>query len=208
MSDAYKETHWQQYPEGTRHVYSYFESRGGETLETVVFGLQYILKRHLEGVRVTRPMIDEAGAVLFGVFGTDYFNATGWEHILASHGGRLPLRIRAVPEGSVVGVRNVLMTVENTDPAVPWLTNFAETLLVRAWYPIAVCTQSYHIRKIIDQFCDMTGSVRSPFHLNDFGYRGVSSEESAAIGGAAHLVNFLGTDTLAGIVCARDYYGA
>lgn len=30
----------------------------------------------------------------------------GWVHILEKHGGKLPLRIRAVPEGSVVPVKN------------------------------------------------------------------------------------------------------
>jgi len=43
--------------------------------------------------------------------------------------------------------------------------------------------------------------------LHDFGYRGVSSVESAATGGAAHLVNFWGTDTMAAIVCIKHYYG-
>merc|ERR1719238_2176672 len=46
------------------------------------------------------------------------------------------------------------------------------------------------------------------FKLHDFGFRGVSSVESAAVGGAAHLVNFLGTDTVAAMVCAHKYYGA
>ena len=31
---------------------------------------------------------------------------TGWRKVLEHHGGRLPLRIRAVPEGSVVPVKN------------------------------------------------------------------------------------------------------
>lgn len=31
--------------------------------------------------------------------------------------------------------------------------------------------------------------------------------QSAGIGAAAHLVNFLGTDTVAGITTARAYYG-
>merc|ERR1712157_68457 len=44
------------------------------------------------------------------------------------------------------------------------------------------------------------------FKLHDFGFRGVSSVESAAIGGAAHLVNFLGTDTMAALVCAKECY--
>ena len=37
-----------------------------------------------------------------------------------------------------------------------------------------------------------------PFKLHDFGARGVSSLESAMLGGMAHLVNFRGTDTLTG----------
>jgi len=43
--------------------------------------------------------------------------------------------------------------------------------------------------------------------LHDFGYRGVSSVESAATGGAAHLVNFWGTDTMAAMICVKHYYG-
>jgi len=43
--------------------------------------------------------------------------------------------------------------------------------------------------------------------MNDFGFRGVSSLESAGIGGCAHLVVFDGTDTLEGIRYADYYYG-
>jgi nicotinamide phosphoribosyltransferase len=46
------------------------------------------------------------------------------------------------------------------------------------------------------------------FKLHDFGARGVSSMESAGIGGASHLVNFMGTDTISGILFAREYYSA
>lgn len=48
----------------------------------------------------------------------------------------------------------------------------------------------------------------SVFKLHDFGFRGVSSVESAAIGGAGHLVNFLGTDTVAALLCTKKYYNA
>ena len=47
-----------------------------------------------------------------------------------------------------------------------------------------------------------------PFKLHDFGFRGVSSKESAAIGGAAHLLNFSGTDTLAAIQLLNQFYAA
>jgi nicotinamide phosphoribosyltransferase len=36
----------------------------------------------------------------------------------------------------------------------------------------------------------------------------VSSMESAGIGGAAHLVNFMGTDTVSGLLYAREFYNA
>jgi nicotinamide phosphoribosyltransferase len=46
------------------------------------------------------------------------------------------------------------------------------------------------------------------FKLHDFGARGVSSGESAGLGGMAHLVNFMGTDTMEALLAARRYYGA
>ena len=128
---------------------------------------------------------------------------------LDQHGGRLPLRIKAAPEGTVVGAKNVLMTVENTDPACFWLTNFVETLLVQVWYPMTVATHSREQKKVVAKYLDVTGDVAGlGFKLHDFGFRGVSSVETAGVGSCAHLVNFLGTDTVAGLVVAKDYYGA
>ncbi len=43
-TDSYKVSHFKQYPEGTTHIYSYLESRGGVFPETVFFGLNYYLK--------------------------------------------------------------------------------------------------------------------------------------------------------------------
>lgn len=205
-TDAYKHTHWKQYPLHTERVYSYLESRGGRFDETLFFGLQYYLREYLAGVVVEPWMVDEAEAFCRKLFGADYFNRAGWDTIVREHNGRLPLRIKAVPEGSVVPVRNVLATVENTDERVPFLTNFIETLLMKVWYPTTVATLSWQIKQRLGQYATLTGAEWNPFFLNDFGFRGVSSTESAGIGGMAHLVNFLGTDTLAGIEYASRYY--
>lgn len=119
-----------------------------------------------------------------------------------------------MPEGTTVATKSVLMTVENTDPKCFWLTNYLETLLVQVWYPMTVCSQSKEQKKIIAGFYRAQNlQMGKPpmgigFSLNDFGFRGVSSVESAMLGGAAHLVNFIGTDNLAGIRCAETYYGA
>uniref|UniRef100_A0A914XNF1 Nicotinamide phosphoribosyltransferase n=1 Tax=Plectus sambesii TaxID=2011161 RepID=A0A914XNF1_9BILA len=209
LADSYKVTHHEQYPEGTTHVYSYFESRGGKFSEVCFFGLQYILKRWLIGPVVNKHMIQEAKnffAVHFG--GQDVFNEKGWNHIVEKHNGYLPLRIMAVPEGTCVPVKNVLFTVENTDPEVPWLTNWFETLLVQVWYPMTVCTSSRAQKGVIAKYMMETAESLDglPFKLHDFGYRGATSVESAGIGDAAHLVNFVGTDTIAGLQLCRKYY--
>ncbi|CAJ0937280.1 unnamed protein product, partial [Mesorhabditis belari] len=208
LADSYKITHHSQYPEGTSYVYSYFECRGGKFPEVCFFGLQYIIKRWLDGEVVTRKMVLEAKDFYKDHFGSDYFNEEGWLYIVEKHDGRLPLRIRAVPEGSVVPVKNVLFTVENTDPKVPWLTNWFETLLVQAWYPITVCTNSRAQKELIAKYLIETANDISglPFKLHDFGYRGSTSVESAGIGGAAHLVNFQGTDTISGLRMLKKYY--
>ncbi len=209
-TDSYKFTHWNQYPPGTETVYSYFESRGGAYDQIAFFGLQYYLKRYLEGPVVTRDRIDEADSLL-RVHLNDpegrYFNRAGWEHILRHHNGRLPVVLRAVPEGTVVGNRQVLMTIENTDPLCYWLPNYLETLLVQTWYGTTVATQSRAMKRVILDYLRKTGdpSVVN-FTLHDFGFRGVSSVETAGMGGAAHLINFRGTDTFEGVMFARQYY--
>ena len=210
LTDSYKISHHLQYPPDTTSIFSYFESRGGKWDKTLFFGLQIILKKYLVGVVVTQEMIEEADVFFREHFGCQVFNREGWELIVRKHGGKLPVRIRAVPEGSLVPTRNVLFTVENTDPECSWITNYLESLLVQVWYPMTVATNSWHCRAVLESYLQRTADSVShlPFQLHDFGFRGVSSVESAGLGGAAHLVNFAGTDTIAGIVTARQYYGA
>lgn len=213
LADAYKYSHHKLYYPGTTKVYSYLESRGGLFDETVFFGLQYYLKHYLEDAVITKEKIDEAASLMPQVFGrTDVFDRSKFDYIAEKHGGRLPVRIKAVKEGTAVPVHNVLMTVENTDPACFWLTNFLETLLMQIWYPCTVAALSREIRKVVESYHADTASAEAQagidFVLNDFGFRGVSSVESAGLGDAAHLLSFRGSDTLQGSVFARRYYGA
>lgn len=205
-TDSYKSSHWLGYPDGTTTVYSYIESRGGQYEKLVFFGLQAFIKEYLEGPVVTQADIDEA-AEFWAAHG-EPFNREGWEYILNTYGGKLPVRIKAVREGTVVPVKNILVSVENTDPKCFWLTSWIETSLLRAiWYPTTVASRSRNIKQIIKDFLYATGDVSGlSFKLHDFGARGVSSFESAALGGMAHLVNFMGSDTVSGALAARKYY--
>jgi nicotinamide phosphoribosyltransferase len=213
LADGYKYSHHKLYYPGTQKIYSYLESRGGEFDSTVFFGLQYILKNYFEGVVITKEAIDEAEQVLLQVFGrVDVFDRANFEYIVEKHGGCLPVKIKAVPEGTKVPVGNVLLTIENIDPACFWLTNFLETLLMQVWYPSTVATLSSEIKTIVEHYFSETASAKAAdgieYVLNDFGFRGVSSVESAGIGGAAHLLSFKGSDTIAGSILARDTYHA
>ena len=206
-TDSYKVSMLKQYPVGTTGIYSYIESRGGRYDSTVFFGLQAFIKEYLLEP-ITQADIDVADEILTAH--GEPFNREAWQYILDKHNGFLPVVIKAVPEGTVVPVKNVLATIENTDPECFWLTTWLETALLRAvWYPTTVATQSKTIKNIIKDYLEKTGDPAGiDFKLHDFGARGVSSMESAGIGGAAHLVNFMGSDTITGVLFAREYYNA
>src|SRR5438270_8332334 len=207
QTDSYKFTHWKQYPPGTQYVYSYLESRGGMFSQTVFFGLQYYLLKYLCGPVVTEEDVMEAREFVDRHIGPGMFNAEGWMHIVRNHGGKLPVMIKAVPEGSTVSVQNVLMTIENTDPACYWLTNYLETLLLKVWYPTTVATLSHEIRRVILGALHRSGDpALIDFKLHAFGYRGVSSEETAGIGAGAPVMNLKGADTVTGIRVLQEFH--
>jgi nicotinamide phosphoribosyltransferase len=204
-TDSYKVSMWKQYPAGTEYVYSYIESRGGKYTTTEFLGVQ-ALARYL-ATPITQEQIDYAEKI-WTAHG-EPFNREGWQYILDQHEGKLPLRICAAKEGLIIPTKNVLCTIENTDPKCFWLTTWVETAALRAiWYPTTVGTTSWHIKQEILNYLEKSGDPTTiGFKLHDFGARGVSSLESAGIGGAAHLVNFMGTDTMSGVLHVIDVYG-
>jgi nicotinamide phosphoribosyltransferase len=207
-TDSYKVSHHRQYPPGTEVVYSFFESRGGVFPATTFFGLQYLLLRYLSGPVVTHEDVLEAAEAFALHFGDPALaNRAGWERIIDVHGGKLPVLIRAIPEGTTVPNHNVLLTIENTDPELPWLTNYLETLLAQLWYPSTVATQSREMRRLVARYLEETGDPSTVgFKIHDFGFRGSTSVESAGLGGAAHLTSFMGTDTMQALRVAKMYY--
>lgn len=209
-TDSYKHSHFLQYPPEARAISAYVEARPNDFADEVLFlGLQPFVLNYLARP-ISQADIDEAEAIC-AAHGVP-FNRAGWQIILDEHGGFLPLEIRALPEGMVVPTGVPLVQVETTDPRLPWLATFIETALLRAvWYPTTVATLSRQCRLIIRAGLERTSDDpegQLPFKLHDFGARGVSSGESAALGGMAHLVNFMGTDTMEGLMAARRYYGA
>lgn len=216
-SDGYKYSHHKFYGSDMTKMVSYMESRGGKFSETVFYGLQIFLKTFLEGVALTKEEVDEAHEYLgtkYGIFGRDdVFDRTKFDYIIEKYDGKLPVSIKAVPEGTVVNTKNVLFTIESLDENCAWLTNFLESLLLQVWYPITVATLSREVRKIVTNafrkstsYDNDTLNFLVDYVLNDFGFRGTSSVQSAKIGGSAHLVNFRGSDTVVASKLIRDLY--
>jgi nicotinamide phosphoribosyltransferase len=207
-TDNYKHCHYPLYPKGTEYVSSYIEARGGEFPVTMFVGLQAFIREYLMHP-ITLEDIDEAEFTEReqGM----HFNRDNWLGILNDHGGYLPVEIEAVPEGTVLPIKNVLVQVINTDPKYWWATSFFETALLRAvWYPTTVGTISWLAKQqIIQAYTQTSDNMHLVRHiLHDYGARGVSSMESASLGGLAHLVNFNQSDTVPGILAAKKYYNA
>jgi len=205
--DSYKVTHFNQYPQNTKKLYAYIEARNLNSEELIFFGLQAFVKKYLLNP-ITQDDIDEAEKFLLSHIGV--FNRDDWEYILNEHGGFLPIEIKSLDEGTVTNKKIPLLDITNTDEKVPWLVTYIETALLRSlWYPSSVATISREIKKMIFRYLDDTCTNfddQLPFKLHDFGARGVSSYESSRIGGAAHLLNFLGSDTVEGAMFLKDYY--
>ncbi|MDR2977764.1 MAG: nicotinate phosphoribosyltransferase [Streptococcaceae bacterium] len=206
-TDAYKLTHWQEYPAGLSKLYSYCEARvGGRFDEIDFFGLQMIIHDHfLEPI--TTDMIDEAQAAAEKTFGTrKYFNRSVWEKVRDL--GYFPMRIKALPEGMVVPAGTALYTIESTEPWFATTLNAMETILMHIWYPTTIATNELYIKRALHKFYVKTGELANlPFAVNDFGLRGVTSRQSAERGGAAHLLHFRGTDNMVANHAVEEIYG-
>lgn len=211
-ADSYKLSHFLQTPPNTQHMSAYIEPRGVDkdfplTNEIVTLGQGAFLDEYMNDAW-TKGDVDEAEhiAKLHG----EPFNREGFDLILNEYGGFRPVHIQAIPEGTVVPPGTPQVQITNSEPIkCAWLTGYLETQALRAiWYPTTVATLSREIKKVFKEYLLTTADSLDgiDFMLHDFGARGVSSGESAALGGMAHLVNFKGSDTLEAVKFIRDVY--
>lgn len=206
-TDSYKTLHEMQYPIGIKKTVAYLEARKSDISDIdsiVVFGLQI----HLDNLskRITMDDVNEAKTMFEEHIGG--FNYDDWKYIVDKHDGYLPIKVRAVAEGTIVPVGNVILTVENTDDRLFWLPNFIETKLMRVWKPITIATISYKYKAILKEnmlrTCDNLNGL--PFMVHDFSSRSASGYEDSYMGSLAHLVNFMGTDTTSALFAAKKFY--
>jgi len=201
--DSYKLSHPALYPTGIKGMSSYIAARK-EKVQITFFGLQMALLR-------LRPVSknDIEIAATFAKGHGEPFDPAPWLKVVNTYKGNLPIQIYAVPEGLRIPSQNVLVRVECTDPDLYWLAMDIETWLQRAvWYPSTIASNDWYNRQMLAKYLALSSDNMGhlDFMLHDFGARGVSSNESAAIAGAAHLVYFKGSDTIVGVRAANAYY--
>ena len=218
LADFYKLSHRKQYPQGTTKVYSTLTPRSNKYApysdEIVWFGLQYFIKEYLIDRfnkdffnKPKEEVVSEYSRLVEFSLGKEYAET---KHIEELHDlGYLPIKISTLPEGSLVPMRVPVMTIENTHDDFFWLTNFLETILSTSiWLPTTSATLAYSYRKVLNDYAiKTTGSTSGvEFQGHDFSMRGMSSEQSATVSGAGHLLSFKGTDTIPSILFLEKYY--
>lgn len=214
--DGYKLDHRRQYPPGTETVYSNWTARSSRIPgqdEVVFFGLQYFLRKYLMEnrffVQNKDDMINKYTRLVNNYLGP---NSIGTSHIASLWElGYFPLRFMSLPEGARVPLRVPIFTVENTLPEFFWLVNYIETLISNVlWMPTTSATIAYRYRKLLNEFCVLTGSDEQfvPWQGHDFSFRGMAGVEAAALSGAGHLLSFTGTDTIPAVELINEYYQA
>ncbi len=223
--DFYKSDHRNQYPQGTTEVYSNFTARSAkygqvikETFDNkvVFFGVQYFVKDFLmkawQEEFFNKPLEQVVKKYQRRMDSSLGKGAITVEHIEALHKlGYLPLKLKALPEGTRVPVGVPVLTMVNTHPEFFWLTNYLETILSSyLWKPITSATTAYEYKKLLNDYAEKTGGAKEfvAFQAHDFSFRGMSSLQDAVVSGAAHLTSFWGTDTVPAIDMMEDYYGA
>lgn len=219
MKDGYKADHRSQYPEGTEYIYANFTPRGTrvEGCESVVvFGVQYLIKKFLieefTNTFFTRPkaqVLGEYQTIMDSYLGPNMITTEHLEDLYEL--GYLPIRIKALPEGTRCPLKVPFMTIVNTDPKFFWLTNMLETLIsTTLWHPITSATTADRYRRLFDKFSIETGGEDwfTALQGHDFSMRGLCGVEAATVSAAAHLTSFIGSDTIPAIPWLQRYYKA
>jgi nicotinamide phosphoribosyltransferase len=205
-TDSYKVTQKLQYSPDAIYGMTHIIARGGMD-EYISFGVDAIMQKTLKVP--TKDEVKRAAKLYKAHFGTDeMFNYEGWMEIVDK--GYFPIEVLSVPEGTKVKTGQAMATVRTTEPGFLWLLTWLETAFMRVWYTTTVATNTFNIKRTIKEFLDKTSDDSSGlnYKLQDFGCRGVSSYESAGLGGMADLVNFQGSDTVPAMEAAMEFYDA
>jgi len=218
LIDAYKAFHQKAYNPTVTHVYSNFTNRGKTYSNTgldyvVNVGTQYFVKSILMRQWQT-TFFDKPKEVVVAeyqrVIGSMLNKVVDTTHIEELHDlGYLPVRLKGLPEGSLVPYQVPTLTITNTVSGFGWVTNMLETVLSSETWGISTsATTAFAYRKRFEseESLRLLGAI--PFLCHDFSYRGHFGTQAASMSGFGHLCSFVGSDIVPAALFAERYYGA
>lgn len=212
LTDSYKAGHPEQYPEAKRMVaYGEFRApyRGAKDDQRFVFfGMRYLVETYLER-RWTEEEVERA-AQFYLTHNAAYtafpFPKQLFLKFIRENNGYFPVRVQALPEGTCAHIHTPVYQI-TAEGEYSRLVTFLETILTHVWYPSTVATLSRRTRDLVEkafaESVDDEDAWMVDFKLHDFGFRGCTSVEQSIVGGCAHLLSFLGSDTMSAAYYAQ-----
>lgn len=187
------------------HIYSKEDNR------IIFIGLQRILEK-LFYEPITHAEIDETirflahAKVTMEGFKEYEFPEEIWRRVVDEFGGRPPIKIRAVREGSVIYPNEPAIEIISDIDGLGVLGAWFESKILQTWSTTERVTQDEHFllrikERILKVDPDMSEEMLNfwaSIMITDFGDRaGMTLEESEELG-MVHLYTFGGTDTFSG----------
>ena len=223
LTDFYKTGHIRQEPEGTELTYSNMTARSDRHFQglpdfdhkTVWFGLQGVCSSLLIEIwnetffkQPRQWNLDKIKEMMDTALGPGAVSLDQWGKLWDL--GFLPVKIKALPEGTRVNLRVPYYTIQNTHGEdFAWVTNYLETQMsAEIWHMIYTATMAYEYKRLVTKYAKETGTDLASilFQCHGFEFRGMEDIWGATKGGAGHLLSFLGTDTISSIAYLKDYY--
>ncbi|WCF11766.1 nicotinate phosphoribosyltransferase (plasmid) [Paenibacillus thiaminolyticus] len=235
LCDFYKVAHPVQYPKNTETVFSTWIPRGSRLKnvnKVVTFAIQAFIKKYLIDYFNVHFFGRPKAEIIYEYQEYIYFTLVNpgniaelteqeledeilkvdTSRISELHDlGYMPIKIRALKEGTLVPLRVPMATFVNTDKRFFWLTNYLETLFSNEdWLPVTTATIAWEYLKLFTHYATLTceNLDHIPFQGHDFSMRGMAALEASMAGGAGHLLSFWGTDTCPAINYLRRFYNA
>jgi len=207
-TDSYKVAHPLQYPSASEmSAYGEFRGKfkGMDDDRIVVYGMRYYMSQFISS-KMSDADIERGLQFISTHLPGCSLETDGISSCFKSfkeNGGYYPVKIEVMPEGSVVRPHIPVYKITARSEAgkdYSRLVTYLETMLTMIWYPSTVATLSRITKELIyDAYVQSVdtanfGSLDSRLH--DFGFRGCTCLEQSVIGGSAHLLSFIGSDTM------------
>ncbi len=182
-----------------------------------LFGLQMIIM-DLLSKPITRKEIDETERFLKKQYvgGTTYrFDRKMWDRVVDECHGIIPIKIEAIPEGSVGYVGEPLIQVKAKD-GFGELAAWFEQMLLQVFATSEMSTRSRYLldynkqmvrRCTNENLSEEEVNRRAALRIHDFSLRSCSCPQEAERLSIAHLTSHLTTSTFQAVYAAKHYFG-